>query len=102
RASEINELKTQIAMHFLSMKKLNRLDKIRLRRSREMTMQAKQRVDTFHLQLQNLKYEVMHLQKETKCRQFRSKDQDIDLVSLEEFYKEAPEEIADPVSYQFI
>ncbi|XP_071743634.1 THO complex subunit 5 homolog [Lepeophtheirus salmonis] len=90
-------MKSQLAMHFLSMKKINRLDKIRLRRSREMTMSAKQRVDSFHLQLQNLKYEVMHLQKEiTKCRQFRSKDQDISLVSIEEFYKDAPTSISNP------
>lgn len=34
--------------------------------------QAKQKVDAYHLQLQNLLYEVMHLQKEiTKCLEFK-------------------------------
>lgn len=34
--------------------------------------QAKQRVDVLHLQLQNLLYEVLHLQKEiSKCLEFK-------------------------------
>lgn len=34
--------------------------------------QAKQKVDVLHLQLQNLLYEVMHLQKEIgKCLEFK-------------------------------
>lgn len=34
--------------------------------------QAKQKIDAYHLQLQNLLYEVMHLQKEiTKCLEFK-------------------------------
>uniref|UniRef100_A0A2K6URM9 THO complex 5 n=1 Tax=Saimiri boliviensis boliviensis TaxID=39432 RepID=A0A2K6URM9_SAIBB len=53
------------------------------------------RLDAYHLQLQNLLYEVMHLQKEiTKCLEFKSKHEEIDLVSLEEFYKEAPPDIS--------
>ena len=56
------------------------------------TGEAKGKVDNFHLQLQNLLYEVLHLQKEvTKCLQYKSADEDMDLVSLEEFYKNAPE-----------
>ncbi|KAH0625513.1 hypothetical protein JD844_015057 [Phrynosoma platyrhinos] len=56
---------------------------------------AKQKVDAYHLQLQNLLYEVMHLQKEiTKCLEFKSKHEEIELVSVEEFYKEAPPEIS--------
>ena len=35
-------------------------------------LQAKQKVDGLHLQLQNLLYEVMHLQKEiSKCLEFK-------------------------------
>uniref|UniRef100_A0A8C3STP1 THO complex 5 n=1 Tax=Chelydra serpentina TaxID=8475 RepID=A0A8C3STP1_CHESE len=42
-------------------------------------------------------YEVMHLQKEiTKCLEFKSKHEEIDLVSVDEFYKEAPSEISKP------
>ena len=40
----------------------------------------------------------MHLEKEvTKCLQFRSADQDINLVSEEEFRNQAPEEIKQKV-----
>ncbi|CAB1322051.1 unnamed protein product [Coregonus sp. 'balchen'] len=54
---------------------------------------GKQRVDVLHLQLQNLLYEVMHLQKEiSKCLEFKSKHEEIDLVSVDEFYQEAPPE----------
>ena len=35
-------------------------------------LQAKHKVDSLHLQLQNLLYEVMHLKKEiTKCLEFK-------------------------------
>ena len=35
-------------------------------------LQCKQTIDKFHLQLQNLLYEVMHLEKEiTKCLEFK-------------------------------
>lgn len=39
-------------------------------------LQTKQRVDVLHLQLQNLLYEVMHLQKEIgKCLEFKYEEQ---------------------------
>lgn len=39
---------------------------------RRCLFQAKQRVDVLHLQLQNLLYEVLHLQKEiSKCLEFK-------------------------------
>ncbi|KFP03764.1 THO complex subunit 5 [Calypte anna] len=70
---------------------------IRLKKGRDQTHEAKQKVDAYHLQLQNLLYEVMHLQKEiTKCLEFKSKHEEIELVSLEEFYREAPPEISRP------
>merc|ERR1712029_760495 len=51
-------------------------------------------VDSCHLQLQNLLYEVLHLQKEvTKCLQYKSADEDMDLAPLEEFYRDAPDDI---------
>ncbi len=92
----LGELKNQFLMHVLTLKKLNRLDKIRVRNSRDQTVDVKAKVDTYHLQLQNLLYEVLHLQKEvTKCLQYRSADEDIDLVSVKEFMKEAPDELKD-------
>ncbi|XP_035691286.1 THO complex subunit 5 homolog [Branchiostoma floridae] len=96
-AAEIAERKIQASMHFITLKKLNRLAHMRCKKARDTTHEHKQKVDSYHLQLQNLLYEVMHLQKEiTKCLEFKSKDEEIELVEEAEFYKEAPEEISKP------
>uniref|UniRef100_A0A2K5U7V8 THO complex subunit 5 n=1 Tax=Macaca fascicularis TaxID=9541 RepID=A0A2K5U7V8_MACFA len=71
-AIEIEERRIQSCVHFMTLKKLNRLAHIRLKKGRDQTHEAKQKVDAYHLQLQNLLYEVMHLQKEiTKCLEFK-------------------------------
>ncbi|XP_032085602.1 THO complex subunit 5 homolog [Thamnophis elegans] len=94
-AAEIEERRIQSCVHFMTLKKLNRLAHIRLKKGRDQTHEAKQKVDAYHLQLQNLLYEVMHLQKEiTKCLEFKSKHEEIELVSVDEFYKEAPPDIS--------
>ncbi|XP_040272615.1 THO complex subunit 5 homolog isoform X2 [Bufo bufo] len=96
-SAEIEERRIQSCVHFMTLKKLNRLAHIRLKKSRDQTHEAKQKVDAYHLQLQNLLYEVMHLQKEiTKCLEFKSKHEEIELVSVEEFYREGPPEICKP------
>ncbi|XP_066459899.1 THO complex subunit 5 homolog isoform X1 [Eleutherodactylus coqui] len=90
-SAEIEERRIQSCVHFMTLKKLNRLAHIRLKKARDQTHEAKQKVDAYHLQLQNLLYEVMHLQKEiTKCLEFKSKHEEIELVSVDEFYQEAP------------
>ncbi|XP_043924401.1 THO complex subunit 5 homolog isoform X1 [Protopterus annectens] len=96
-AAEIENRRIQSCSHFMTLKKLNRLAHIRLKKGRDQTHEAKQKVDALHLQLQNLLYEVMHLQKEiTKCLEFKSKHEEIDLVSVDEFYREAPTTISKP------
>ncbi|KAM4053350.1 THO complex subunit 5 isoform 2-T2 [Anomaloglossus baeobatrachus] len=96
-SAEIEERRIQSCVHFMTLKKLNRLAHIRLKKARDQTHEAKQKVDAYHLQLQNLLYEVMHLQKEiTKCLEFKSKHEEIELVGVEEFYREAPPEISKP------
>uniref|UniRef100_A0A3Q3FDX7 THO complex 5 n=1 Tax=Labrus bergylta TaxID=56723 RepID=A0A3Q3FDX7_9LABR len=95
--AEVEQKRMQSCIHFMNLKKLNRLAHMRLKKGRDQTHEAKQRVDVLHLQLQNLLYEVMHLQKEiSKCLEFKSKHEEIDLVSEEEFYQEAPEHISMP------
>ncbi|XP_060894043.1 THO complex subunit 5 homolog [Labrus mixtus] len=95
--AEVEQKRMQSCIHFMNLKKLNRLAHMRLKKGRDQTHEAKQRVDVLHLQLQNLLYEVMHLQKEiSKCLEFKSKHEEIDLVSEEEFYQEAPEQISMP------
>lgn len=74
------------------LKKLNRMEKVRVVKAREMLSTEKQKVDSINLQYQNLLYEANHLISEfNKCFQFKSKDEDIELIGIEEFMKEAPE-----------
>lgn len=92
--ADIEKLRVDTSLLFLGLKKINRLDKHRLKVAKDAVNEKKQKVDNFHLQLQNLTYEVMHLQKEvTKCMEFRSRDEEIDLVPVEEFRREAPAEV---------
>ncbi|KAH0557239.1 THO complex subunit 5 homolog [Cotesia glomerata] len=94
---EIRELQIQTSLSFIELKKLNRMEKFRTKFARDSLGDAKSEVDSRHLQLQNLLYEVMHLKKEVvKCLQFKSKDELIELVPEEEFYKEAPESLSQP------
>ncbi|KAI0221809.1 THO complex subunit 5-like protein [Lamellibrachia satsuma] len=97
KTEEVEELRISAALQFIILKKLNRLAHFRCQKVREQTNNAKQKIDEHQLQLQNLLYEMMHLQREiTKCLQFKSKDKDINLVTQEEFYQEAPAEISKP------
>ncbi|XP_014367181.2 THO complex subunit 5 homolog [Papilio machaon] len=94
---KINAKRVEASLLLVALKKLNRLEKVRTRSGRDALNKEKQRVDSTHLLLQNLLYEADHLNKEvTKCLQFKSKDEEIELVSLEDFYKEAPEDISRP------
>ncbi|KAG7208914.1 hypothetical protein KM043_015094 [Ampulex compressa] len=94
---EIREMQIQTSLAFIELKKLNRMEKFRTKFARDSLVTAKSSVDSRHLHLQNLLYEVMHLKKEViKCLQFKSKDELIELVPEEEFYKEAPENISRP------
>lgn len=89
--------RTDVCLLIMRLKKLNRLDKHQWKKSRDAVNDYKQKVDALNLQYQNLLYEVTHLQKEvTKCLEFRSKDEEIELVSVEEFYRDAPENISRP------
>ncbi|CAH1801716.1 unnamed protein product [Owenia fusiformis] len=91
----LDECRIHGSLQFATLKKLNRLAHMRCKKVRDSTHEAKQKIDQYNLQLQNLLYETTHLQKEiTKCLEFTSKDEDIELVDVEEFYKEAPPEIS--------
>lgn len=82
---------------FATLKKLNRLDKVRQRVGRDALHKEKLSVDSNKLQLQNLLYEADHLRREVQhCLQFKSQDEDIDLVPEKEFYAQAPPSISRP------
>nr|CAD7261591.1 unnamed protein product [Timema shepardi] len=94
---EIISRRIKASLLFVVLKKLNRLEKFRTKTSRDTMNRVKQQVDSYHLQLQNLLYEIEHLKKEvTKCLQFKSIDEEIELVTVEEFYKEAPATLSRP------
>ena len=96
---EIIDKRIEGSLLFVLLKKLNRLDKVRIRAGRDTLHKEKLRVDSNRLQLQNLLYEADHLKKEVqRCYQFKSQDEEIDLVSIDEFYKNAPESVSKPVN----
>ncbi|KAF2897412.1 hypothetical protein ILUMI_08766 [Ignelater luminosus] len=96
-SAKIMEKSMQAASCIVTLKKLNRLEKVRSTSAREALNLEKQKVDSTNLQYQNLMYEAAHLFSEfKKCKQFKSKDEDIELVSIEEFLSEAPEEKTKP------
>ena len=73
-------------MQFITLKRLNRVGHLRVQKARDATADKKGKVDNYHLKLQNLLYEVIHLQKEiNKCLEFKSADEEINLVPVEEF-----------------
>lgn len=81
-----------------SIKKLNRVANMRVNKARNLTHEEKNKIDEHHLELQNLLYEISHLQVEiNKCLEFRSLDEDINLVDVENFHKNAPADISLPV-----
>jgi THO complex subunit 5 len=91
---KIAEKRIQGCMLIVKFKKYNRLDKLRLAARREILQKDKLQADSNRLKLQNLFYEDEHLKKEiNKCFSFKSEDEDIELVSLDEFNADAPESI---------
>ena len=82
-----------------SIKKLNRVANMRVNKARNLTHEEKNKIDEHHLELQNLLYEISHIKEEiNKCLEFKSLDEDINLVDLDTFYERAPIEISQPVN----
>lgn len=94
---QLREKKIAACFLLTMLKKLNRLDKVRVRHGRDQLQKEKLAVDSNKLQLQNLLYEANHLRREVKqCLQFKSQDEEIDLVAEEAFFADAPESISQP------
>jgi THO complex subunit 5 len=75
---------------------------MRVNKARIQTHEEKNKIDEFHLELQNLLYEISHYKKEiNKCHEFRSLDEEINLVSVEEFYSKSPIDVSNPVGVFF-
>lgn len=88
---------TEACSNVMILKKINRLIKFRLHSQREDLASEKQKLDSTNLQLQNLFYELAHVTSEwNKCRQYKSKDEGIELVPIKEFLKSAQGEVTKP------
>ncbi|KAJ4962971.1 hypothetical protein NE237_022910 [Protea cynaroides] len=92
--AELRELITQMSLHFINLRQINRSILLEEDRVKAETECAKAPVDFTTLQLHNLLYEKNQILKAIKaCKDFKSKHPDIELVPEEEFFSSAPEEI---------
>ncbi|VDP27327.1 unnamed protein product [Schistosoma curassoni] len=92
---------SQFAFLMISIKELNRRTQFRIRKSREITAENKNKVDQLHLGLQNLLYEVAHLENEIQtCLEFRSRHEDIKLIPVEEFYEKTGRKVGSLSEHQ--
>ncbi|CAF1062557.1 unnamed protein product [Rotaria sordida] len=84
-------------MHLCNkLRSFNRIGRMRIQKARELTAEHRNRLDDQTLEQQNLLYELSHINKEiARCEEFKSKDQKLELVSLEDFYANAPPELTD-------
>ncbi|CAF5216287.1 unnamed protein product, partial [Rotaria magnacalcarata] len=93
---ELSQLHAR-GMHLCNkLRSLNRVGRTRIQKAREITAEHRNRLDDQTLEQQNLLYELSHINKEiARCEEFQSKDQQLELVSLEDFYANAPPELTD-------
>ncbi|VDK87111.1 unnamed protein product, partial [Onchocerca ochengi] len=92
---EVSNSEELLLSIFLSLRRLNRLAQYRNRQIRDRVNRERAVVEERFLQLQNIRSEIEHLQKEIdRCYDFRSADENIEMVSLEEFYANAPRNIS--------
>lgn len=84
-------------LNAVTMRRLGRLAQYATHQMRDETAERLTAVETRHLQLQNVRSEVQHLKREIdRCLEFKSADEDLVLVSEEEFYEKAPASISRP------
>ncbi|KAL4003686.1 Fms-interacting family protein [Acanthocheilonema viteae] len=93
--AETSSFEESLLSLFISLRRLNRLAQYRNRQIRDRVNRERAVVEERFLQLQNVRSEVEHLQKEIdRCYDFRSADEDIEMIPLEEFYANAPASIS--------
>ncbi|CAH8453566.1 unnamed protein product [Dicrocoelium dendriticum] len=77
---------SNFATLLITIKELNRKTQFRIKKARERTTEQKLGVDKLHLSLQNLLYEVAHLENEIKtCLEFKSEHDKLKLIPVQEF-----------------
>ncbi|VDP44116.1 unnamed protein product [Soboliphyme baturini] len=94
----VRNLREEIVLDLLKLRKCNRISQFRNKIAKDKINQERQKVDEQYLKLQNLLYEVSHIENEVvHCLEFKSKKDDIDLIPTEQFYEEAPVSVSKPV-----
>ncbi|XP_040998602.1 THO complex subunit 5B [Juglans microcarpa x Juglans regia] len=92
--SLLRELVTQMFLHFITLRQVNRSILLEEDHAKAETEHAKAPVDFATLQLHNLTYERNRYVKAIKaCKDFGSKYPNIEMVSEEDFIRDAPEDI---------
>ncbi|XP_042964972.1 THO complex subunit 5B isoform X2 [Carya illinoinensis] len=92
--SLLRELVTQMFLHFITLRQVNRSILLEEDHAKAETEHAKAPVDFATLQLHNLTYERNHYVKAIKaCKDFRSKYPNIEMVSEDGFIRDAPGDI---------
>ncbi|MED6107103.1 hypothetical protein PIB30_010824 [Stylosanthes scabra] len=92
--SLLRELFSQMLLEFINLRQINRSILVKEERVKSETENAKVLLESTTLHLHNLMYEKSHYVKAIKaCKELTSKYPDIELVSEEEFFRDAPEEV---------
>ncbi|AQK75207.1 THO complex subunit 5B [Zea mays] len=92
--SELRELVTQMSLHLVTLRQVNREILMEEDKVKAETEAAKAPVDSTTLQLHNLLYEKNHYVKAIRaCLDFQTKYPGIELVPEEEFQRSAPADI---------
>ncbi|KAK7321689.1 hypothetical protein VNO77_32556 [Canavalia gladiata] len=90
----LRELLTQTFLHFVTLRQANRSILLDEERAKTETERAKAPLEFTTQQLHNLMYEKSHYMKAIKaCNDFKSTYSDIELVSEEQFFRDAPQHI---------
>ncbi|CAL0319050.1 unnamed protein product [Lupinus luteus] len=96
--SHFPELVTQMFLHFITLRQVNRSILIEEDRVKMETERAKAQIDFTTLQLHNLMYEKSHYVKAIKaCKDFKSKYPHIELVPEDQFFRDAPRDTKDSI-----
>lgn len=82
----------RLGTHLAMLRGFNRKAIMSVRATKQETTEARQEIDSLHLQLQNLYYEQRHLRGEIRaCEEYDHKYTHLPMISVEDFLAEHPE-----------
>ena len=91
-ALELSRQQKILNAHLAQLRGLNRKAVLGVRQTKQETAEARQEIDSLHLQLQNLYYEQRHLRGEiAACQDYQHTYENIGMISTDEFLELHPE-----------